>query len=134
MARAPTPRVGVLAVTPGFLALPWTSHDLSALDRNGHLHSYVLPVWHKVSAANVRSRSLLLAERVGISTRHGYSQVTTRLKNYISRVLQGEPPEEAGILRLTDQPRCPRCHNLTIHIHGGSFYCDGGCGLTFDYY
>lgn len=73
-------RYGVVVISPHFLKKEWPQKELDglfALEVNGR--KVVLPVWHKVSATDVRKFSPMLADRVATSSNKGVNQVAADL-------------------------------------------------------
>jgi hypothetical protein len=93
-----------------------------------------IPIWHRLSAHELRAISPQLADRPGLSTADGASQlarVLVRIRDSVlSDALEHQP---VGVLPVIHEATCPRCKNPAIHLGLGAFCCDGGCGLTFDY-
>jgi hypothetical protein len=63
-------RFGVVILSPSFFAKNWTRKELDGLAEReaGTGQKVILPVWHKVSIAEVRKYSPTLASKVGIET------------------------------------------------------------------
>jgi hypothetical protein len=69
-------RYGIVIISKSFLAKEWPRKELDALvtrERRGH--KVILPVWHNITAAQVRRRSPLLASKVAISSSKGLDRV-----------------------------------------------------------
>lgn len=69
-------RFGVVILSPNFFEKHWPVQELNGLstkERQGH--KVILPVWHNVTAHQVRSFSPVLADRLGISTSAGLQRV-----------------------------------------------------------
>ena len=62
-------RFGVVVLSPSFFSKGWTNHELDGLvTMTVAGQQTMLPVWHNVSAAEVRGYSPSLADRRGLST------------------------------------------------------------------
>ncbi|MFL5845287.1 MAG: DUF1883 domain-containing protein [Solirubrobacteraceae bacterium] len=63
-------RFGVVILSPAFLAKQWPQYELDSLvtrEMAGE-HQAILPIWHNLSAEDVRSYSLALANKLALST------------------------------------------------------------------
>jgi TIR domain len=80
-------RFGVVIISPNFIEKEWPQRELSGLlavdegERRGH----ILPIWHNVTAAQVKVWNPIIAERVATSTSKGLPAVV----DDIAAVLQG---------------------------------------------
>jgi hypothetical protein len=75
---------GVVVLSKHFLNKPWPKKELNglfALEEEGV--KVILPVWHGVSAEDVKKFSPILADRVGISTAIGISALTKEIFHVI---------------------------------------------------
>jgi len=75
-------RYGVVILSPNFFAKKWTKRELKMLfmrDDEDDDGVVILPVWHKVTAKEVKSYNLLLADAVGISTSKGLDYVAAEI-------------------------------------------------------
>ena len=73
-------RFGVAILSRAFFLKDWPQRELSglfSLEVSGR--KMILPVWHGVSVAEVRSFSPILADRLGVSTALGVANVVDRL-------------------------------------------------------
>jgi hypothetical protein len=69
-------RYGVVILSPNFFAKKWTKRELEMLYmRDDEDKSVILPIWHEVTAEEVKSYNLMLADTVGISTSKGLDYV-----------------------------------------------------------
>ncbi len=74
-------RHGVVVISPAFLEKEWPQRELDGLvarEVYGH-EKIILPVWHHVSAEDVRHYSPTLADRVATSSAKGVDAVVTDL-------------------------------------------------------
>lgn len=86
-------RFGVVVLSPSFLGKGWPNHELDGLVTRGIAGSrqLILPVWHKVSKADVIAYSPSLADKLARST----ADVTIEdLANEIAGVVR--PSEDAA--------------------------------------
>lgn len=78
-------RFGIVVISSRFLEKEWPQKELDALiSREADGIKIILPVWHDVSAEEVRIRSPLLADRVATTSAQGLSRVTADLLCAIS--------------------------------------------------
>jgi TIR domain/Domain of unknown function (DUF1883) len=62
-------RFGVVILSPAFFGKGWTNHELDGLvTRNVAGEQSLLPIWHTVTAEDVRAYSPSLADKVAVST------------------------------------------------------------------
>lgn len=83
-------RFGVVVISPHFLRKSWPQRELAALmaKETGSGAAVVLPVWHDITAQEVRAQSPLLADRLAVSTAGGIDEVARKLVEAI--VLQSQ--------------------------------------------
>lgn len=65
-----------MIISKSFLDKEWPRKELDALvtkERRGK--KVILPVWHKITAAQVRRRSPILASKIAISSSKGLDRV-----------------------------------------------------------
>ncbi len=73
-------RFGVVVISPSFLAKQWPQRELDGLiAREDDGTKVVLPVWHDISAAEVRRASPTLADRLAVSSSRGVSEVAKEI-------------------------------------------------------
>ena len=72
---------GIVVLSPSFFSKKWPRLELDGLfaleDKNRKL---ILPVWHNVTADDVKAFSPILADRVGVSSIEGATAVATKLR------------------------------------------------------
>lgn len=62
-------RYGIVILSPSFFAKEWPQKELDGLvAREVDGQKIILPVWHKIDEAGIRAYSLLLADRVAVSS------------------------------------------------------------------
>lgn len=62
-------RFGVVILSPAFFGKGWTNHELDGLvTRNVAGEQSLLPIWHDVTAQDVRAYSPSLADKVAVCT------------------------------------------------------------------
>lgn len=62
-------RFGVVVLSESFFAKGWTNHELDGLvSRTVAGEQTLLPIWHQLSAQDVRKHSPSLADKVALST------------------------------------------------------------------
>jgi hypothetical protein len=73
-------RYGVVILSGYFFGKHWPQQELNGLaTREVEGKRVILPVWHGVGAAEVRSYSPILADRVAVQTKDGLSQVVAKI-------------------------------------------------------
>jgi hypothetical protein len=71
---------GVVVLSPNFFAKEWPQKELDGLvAREVEGRKVILPVWHRIDAASIRTYSPLLADRVAISSSLGVKKVADAL-------------------------------------------------------
>jgi hypothetical protein len=71
-----TSRYGVVVVSPAFMAKKWPLNELAGpFALEGSERGLILPVWHKVSAGDVKEFNAILADRHAVDTRDGIERV-----------------------------------------------------------
>ena len=87
-----TSRFGVVVLSHAFFAKEWPQKELDSLvAREDGRDKVILPVWHNLTAKDVRAYSLLLADKVGATTSRG----TDFVAEQIMRALDVERKREA---------------------------------------
>jgi TIR domain len=77
-------RYGIVVVSKAFLSKEWPQRELDGLvAREEDGAKVVLPVWHEISAVEVRKYSPTLADRLAIPTSKGIDAVVTELLHVI---------------------------------------------------
>lgn len=65
-------RFGVVVLSPNFFAKEWTQKELDALTaRETKSKKISLPIWHKISAKEIKKYSPMLADRFAIDSSVG---------------------------------------------------------------
>jgi TIR domain len=79
-------RYGVVILSPAFFGKSWPQRELDGLAaRESDHRKVILPVWHGVDRDEVAARSPMLADRLGVSTALGMSEVVARLSRALGR-------------------------------------------------
>ena len=77
-------RYGVVILSPHFFAKQWTQKELAGLAaREVSGEKVILPVWHNITAEQVRKYSPTLADRVAVSSNRGLEHVVEELLRVI---------------------------------------------------
>lgn len=88
-------RYGVVVLSPNFFAKEWPQWELDGLAAleipSGR--KVILPVWHNITANEIRKYSPLLADRIAVSSNRGLTRVVTEL---LRAMEPGEPPRDRG--------------------------------------
>jgi replicative DNA helicase len=75
-----TCRFGVVILSKSFFSKEWPQKELDALvAREDGSEKVILPVWHEITASDVRRYSPLLADRLGINTDRGLAVVASEI-------------------------------------------------------
>jgi hypothetical protein len=78
-------RFGVVILSENFFSKDWPKIELNGLIAREINHTKViLPIWHNITADDIRRHSPLLADRVAISTGHGLPTVARAIKDAIA--------------------------------------------------
>ena len=73
-------RFGVVVLSKSFFAKHWPQQELIGLSmRESSGQKVVLPVWHDITVEDIRTYSLRLADKVGVSTHLGLDEVVQQL-------------------------------------------------------
>ncbi|MEP7133819.1 MAG: diguanylate cyclase [Chloroflexota bacterium] len=79
-------RYGVVILSPNFFAKEWTQKELDALTaRETKDKKIILPIWHNISAKEIRKYSPMLADRLAIDSVVGIETVVDKLLSKIKR-------------------------------------------------
>lgn len=83
-------RFGVVIISPSFLRKSWPQWELDGLVARELAESKViLPVWHGVSASEVRAYSPSLADKLSVSSSAGLLEVARRVSAAVNKRRQG---------------------------------------------
>lgn len=79
-------RFGIVVVSPDFLRKEWPQKELDGLAARevGEI-KVILPVWHRIGAADIRRHSPMLADRLAASSSSGLDHVTEQLLKAMGR-------------------------------------------------
>ncbi len=73
-------RYGIVILSPMFFAKEWPQKELDGLmQREEHGEKVILPVWHNITAEQIRAYSPTLADRIAVSSSRGLDQVVAEL-------------------------------------------------------
>jgi TIR domain len=98
-------RYGVVVVSQNFLKKEWPQKELDGLvAREVGGVKVILPVWHNISADQIRAYSPILADRLAVSSAKGLDHVTDQLLQAIGRKAS---PGGASESRASAPPRIP---------------------------
>lgn len=129
-------RVGVVILSPSFMTKKWLLGELDSLMAR-HLtgDAVLVPVWHDVSAADVRSFSPLLADRVAVSSNIGVKAVASAIAEVVTK-RQFEPatattvPPYLGRVSTLDGEPLGTCFQLDNGVFATSFHVAQGASPT----
>ena len=78
---------GIVILSPHFFAKEWPQKELNAfIARESKGDKIVLPIWHNISADQIREFSPILADRIAISSDIGLKQIVEKLLLAINSV------------------------------------------------
>ena len=73
-------RYGIVVLSPNFFAKKWPQDELAGLTARESLgEKIVLPIWHNITADEVRKHSPILADRLAVSSDRGLEHVVEEL-------------------------------------------------------
>jgi hypothetical protein len=73
-------RHGIVVLSPAFFAKKWPQWELDGLvTKEMHSERVILPVWHNVTAEDVRKYTLSLSEKVAANSTEGIAAVVEKL-------------------------------------------------------
>jgi hypothetical protein len=97
-------RYGVVVLSPMFFEKKWSQDELDGLlSMETPQRTRILPVWHQVTAEQVRQFSPILAGRLGIATGAGLKNLVGKL---ISRVMVYRINDHHSRSHLIDLTKC----------------------------
>jgi hypothetical protein len=135
-------RYGVVILSPRFFVKEWPKRELDGLTQRETESGgkVVLPVWHEVTATQVRAFSPILADRIGLSTVNGVDYVADRIAAAVRvpelDLADALTARAVAFVRsakddgLPHETECPRCRS-TGYDRGRGHYVCGDCGLAF---
>jgi hypothetical protein len=83
---------GIVILSSSFFSKQWPKSELDGLiARESPTTKVVLPVWHKVTAEQVRSYSPILAGRLAVSTDNGLHEVAKKILQAIGSAGRARP-------------------------------------------
>ena len=86
-------RYGVVILSPNFFAKEWPQKELDGLiAREIPGEKVILPIWHNITADQIREYSLTLADRVAVSSDRGLEHVVEELLRVIKPTSEAERP------------------------------------------
>ena len=75
---------GVVILSPNFFEKHWPQQELNGLaNREVDGERVILPVWHNIDAAGVRSNSPILADRMAVGTSQGLDMVVQKIMEVV---------------------------------------------------
>jgi hypothetical protein len=73
-------RFGIVVLSPAFFSKEWTQKELGGLvSRESGGQKVILPVWHNITATELRKYSPMLADRFAVSTAEGLTRVVEKI-------------------------------------------------------
>lgn len=73
-------RYGVVVLSKSFFAKHWPLQELNGLSaRESGGKTVILPIWHKINAAEVREQSPILADKLAVSSEEGIDGVVQKI-------------------------------------------------------
>lgn len=109
-------KFGIVVLSPNFFAKEWTQKELGALTaRETRDKKIILPVWHNISAKEIKRYSPMLADRVAIDSTVGTDKVVdsllSEIKSKLSRSRRTKISENENI--RTDLQKTKRSLAIT---------------------
>ncbi len=96
-------RFGVVILSPHFFAKEWTKKELDGLiAREITGEKVILPIWHNITADEIRKYSPLLTDRVAVSSSRGIEYVVTELLRAIRPAETRQPTEQRLRIRVAN--------------------------------
>ncbi len=87
-------RYGVVILSPHFFGKEWPQIELDGLvQRESAGEKVVLPVWHNISAEQIKKHSLPLADRIAVSSACGLEHVVSELLEVLLQFFSPFEPE-----------------------------------------
>ena len=78
-------RFGIVVLSPAFFSKDWPQKELAGLvSRELGGRKIILPIWHNLSASDVRRYSPILSDRFAVSSSEGLSRVVDRIVESVS--------------------------------------------------
>jgi hypothetical protein len=88
-------RYGIVILSPNFFAKDWPQKELDGLiARETLVEKVILPVWHNITANQVKKYSPILADRFAVSSGRGPTHVASELLRTISAAPHFKPQPE----------------------------------------
>jgi hypothetical protein len=85
-------RFGIVVLSHNFFAKPWPQEELEGLfSKEIEGVKVILPVWHKISASEVRLYSPILSGRVAVESSAGLDAVVRQLQEAMGRTISNTP-------------------------------------------
>jgi len=104
-------RYGIVVFSPAFFRKEWTRRELDGLvaRQTAEARKIILPVWHEVSADEIRSYSPPLADLIAVPSRRGIEEVVSALMRAmgIGRIPQLDVIMIPGLAGAGENPRIP---------------------------
>ena len=76
-----------MILSPAFFSKEWTQKELGGLvSRELNGEKVILPIWHNLTAIDVRKYSPLLADRLAISTSEGLARVVEKIMEVLDAI------------------------------------------------
>jgi TIR domain len=102
-------RFGIVVISKNFLRKEWPQKELDGLvAREVDGIKVILPVWHEIGAAEIRSYSPLLADRLAASSDKGLDHVIAELMRAIRRDHPAPRPEDKPDFPASETSRTAR--------------------------
>jgi hypothetical protein len=100
-------RFGVVVLSKAFFSKEWPKKELDALvAREDGVAKVILPVWHQVTAVEIRKFSPMLADRLGATTEIGIARVASQIADVVLQAA-GSESSKANEHRQSDHTDGP---------------------------
>ena len=120
-------RYGIVVLSPNFFAKHWTQQELNgltALEVNGR--KVILPLWHNIDEAGVRSHAPILADRLGASTKRPMADLVAEVLAVVRPILQNPGPNTPQAQATAKLVRTPDITISQSRGHGDNLQSIGG--------
>jgi hypothetical protein len=105
---------GIVILSESFFRKDWPQRELEGLAaKELEGQKVILPIWHNVNAAFVRSKSLLLSGLVAISTTEGIGNIVNKVLEVV-RPNNRKPSESSGPTAISNLPKSKESTRSTL--------------------
>ena len=88
-------RFGIVVLSPAFFSKEWPQKELAGLaSRESEGQKIILPIWHNITATEVRKFSPMLSDRFAVSSGEGLARVVERVMEALGHQPKGMEAEQ----------------------------------------